>query len=125
MVRALADRAQGALADEKLRASVRNATGIMVDGRVRALAGLQNGVEVVETDLGEFIIQLAGETPSHIIAPAIHKNRYDVAELFTDDAERAVPADIGLEAAYARERLREAFLSADVGITGVNFAVAE
>ena len=53
-----------------------------------------DGVEVVETDLGEFIIQLAGETPSHIIAPAIHHDRYTVAELFTADAGHAVEADI-------------------------------
>ena len=84
-----------------------------------------DGRTVVETDLGEFIIQLAGETPSHLIAPAIHKDRYDVAELFTRDAGVDVPADIEQEAAYARGRLRQAFLDADIGITGVNFAVAE
>jgi L-lactate dehydrogenase complex protein LldF len=83
------------------------------------------GVEVIETDLGEFIIQLAGETPSHIIAPAIHKTRYDVAELFTADGGVAVPAEIPAEFAYARQRLRQAFLDADIGITGCNFAVAE
>jgi len=84
-----------------------------------------DGYEVVETDLGEFIIQLAGETPSHLIVPAIHKDRYDVADLFTADAGRAVPPVIETEAAYARERLRAAFLAADLGITGVNLAVAE
>ncbi len=83
------------------------------------------GHTVVETDLGEFIIQLAGEPPSHLIAPAIHKTRHDVAELFTTDAGRPVEADIPAEAAYARARLRQSFLDAGVGITGVNFALAE
>jgi L-lactate dehydrogenase complex protein LldF len=83
------------------------------------------GVDVIETDLGEFIIQLAGETPSHIIAPAIHKTRADVAQLFTADGGVEVPPDIPAEFAYARQRLRQAFLDADIGITGCNFAVAE
>ena len=84
-----------------------------------------HGVEVVETDLGEWIIQLAGETPSHIIAPALHKTRHDVAELFSRIAGgdvSDVPAEL---CAFARERLREKFVRADLGITGVNFGVAE
>ncbi|HZN14563.1 MAG TPA: LutB/LldF family L-lactate oxidation iron-sulfur protein [Acidimicrobiales bacterium] len=104
----------------------------MASEEIHLNAGLEAaGVTVVETDLGEFIIQLAGETPSHIIAPAIHKTRYDVAELFTADAaargETGAPVapDIPAEFAYARSRLREAFLEADIGVTGVNFAVAE
>ncbi|HUS62570.1 MAG TPA: lactate utilization protein B, partial [Acidimicrobiales bacterium] len=83
------------------------------------------GIDVIETDLGEFIIQLAGETPSHIIAPAIHKTRADVAALFTADGGVEVPAESPAEFAYARARLRQAFLDADIGITGCNFAVAE
>lgn len=84
------------------------------------------GIDVVETDLGEFIIQLAHEPPSHIIAPAIHKTRHDVAELFTADNDGTpVPPDIQAEFTYARQRLRNAFLDADIGITGCNFAVAE
>lgn len=83
------------------------------------------GHTMVETDLGEFIIQLAGEPPSHLIAPAIHKSRHDVAELFTADAGRPIEPDIPVEAAYARARLRQSFLDADIGITGVNFALAE
>ena len=83
------------------------------------------GVTVVETDLGEFIIQLAQETPSHIIVPAIHRNRFDVSELFSADAGHSIAPVVEDEAAYARQRLRDAFLAADVGITGVNFAVAE
>lgn len=83
------------------------------------------GDEVVETDLGEFIIQLAKEPPSHIIAPALHKDRFEVADLFSTDGGKAVSAEIPEEASYARERLRKVFLDAGVGITGVNFAVAE
>jgi L-lactate dehydrogenase complex protein LldF len=84
-----------------------------------------DGCQVVETDLGEFIIQLAGETPSHIIAPAIHHDRYTVADLFTEDAGRPVDADITAEASYAQARLRASFLAAGVGVSGVNFAVAD
>ena len=85
----------------------------------------REGVTVVETDLGEFIIQLARETPSHIIVPAIHRNRFDVSQLFSADAGYTIAPVVEDEAAYARARLRDAFLAADVGITGVNFAVAE
>jgi L-lactate dehydrogenase complex protein LldF len=85
------------------------------------------GKEVVETDLGEWIIQLAGETPSHIIAPALHRDRHQIRELFVDTA--AAPPDLGTEPAelvrFARGRLREVFLAAEVGITGANIAVAE
>ena len=63
--------------------------------------------------------------PSHIIAPAIHHDRYTVADLFAADGGHPVEADIGAEAAYAQVRLRESFLAAGVGISGVNFAVAE
>jgi L-lactate dehydrogenase complex protein LldF len=83
------------------------------------------GHRVVETDLGEFIIQLAGEAPSHLIVPAIHKTRQDVAALFSDDAGHPVPPVVADEAAYARARLRRSFLDADIGITGVNFAIAD
>ena len=82
------------------------------------------GADVVETDLGEFIQQLAGEPPSHIVAPAMHKDRFEVADLLAADRGAPVSAEIPAEAAYARERLRQAFLDAGVGITGVNFAVA-
>ena len=82
------------------------------------------GADVVETDLGEFIQQLAGEPPSHIIAPAMHKDRFQIADLLTADQGAPVSPEIAAEAAYARRRLRQAFLDAGVGITGVNFAVA-
>lgn len=88
------------------------------------------GVSVVETDLGEYIIQRAQETPSHILAPAAHKNRDQIATLFRDDAgDRGIAPPQSNDAQsltlYARQRLREEFLQADMGITGGNFAVAE
>lgn len=85
----------------------------------------QAGIEVVETDLGEWIIQLAGERPSHIIAPAVHKTRGQVAELFAAATGEAIPDDIPTLTKIARRELRRRFLSADLGISGVNFAVAE
>ncbi|GAB4470619.1 MAG: LutB/LldF family L-lactate oxidation iron-sulfur protein [Anaerolineae bacterium] len=84
------------------------------------------GIEPVETDLGEWIIQLAGEPPSHIIAPAIHKTRQQVAELFSKEAGRPMPPDdIPVLTAEARRLLRGKFLAARMGISGVNVAVAE
>jgi L-lactate dehydrogenase complex protein LldF len=79
----------------------------------------------VETDLGEYIIQLAHERPSHIIAPAIHKTKGQVAELFARELQREVAADPEVLTRIARAQLREKFLQADLGITGANFAVAE
>ncbi|HVH52170.1 MAG TPA: LutB/LldF family L-lactate oxidation iron-sulfur protein [Gaiellaceae bacterium] len=83
------------------------------------------GVEVVETDLGEYILQLAGEHPVHIIAPAIEKTAADVAALFS--AVEGAPVEPKLEvlAQTARRQLRRVFERADVGITGANFAVCE
>lgn len=85
------------------------------------------GIKVVETDLGEWIIQLAGETPSHLIAPAVHKTKAQVAELFSRVIGRHVPPDASIPSLtkIAREQLRQAFLDAGVGISGVNFAIAE
>ena len=83
------------------------------------------GVEAVETDLGEYIVQLAGERPSHITAPAVHKTRGDIARLFTEKLSIACGDDPREITAHARRVLRERFAVADMGITGVNFAVAE
>jgi L-lactate dehydrogenase complex protein LldF len=85
----------------------------------------RRGIDVVETDLGEYIIQLAGETPSHIVAPAIHKTKEQVSDLFA--AKLGVPPtdDIAALTAAARVALRRRFADADLGISGVNFAVAE
>ncbi len=84
-----------------------------------------SGVEVVETDLGEFIIQLAGEHPSHIIAPAIHKTAADVGRLFADKLGVPYTDDADELNRIARAHLRRIFLEADLGISGVNFGVAE
>ena len=87
---------------------------------------MQNaGLHVVETDLGEYIIQLANETPSHIVGPVMHKTKAEIRDVFvrelgmepTDSAEEMV--------AFARRMLREDFLSADMGISGGNFLIAE
>ena len=83
------------------------------------------GVEVVETDLGEYILQLAHEPPSHIIAPVIHKGRDEVSDLFAEKHQLPRKTDIGELTREAREMLRAHFLSADMGITGANFVVAE
>jgi L-lactate dehydrogenase complex protein LldF len=83
------------------------------------------GIEPVETDLGEYIIQLAGETPSHIIAPAIHKTREDVSELFVRKLGSPYLERHEELTEEARRHLRHKFRRADLGITGVNFAVAE
>jgi L-lactate dehydrogenase complex protein LldF len=84
------------------------------------------GITPVETDLGEWIIQLAEEPPSHIIAPAVHKTRHQVAELFSKEVGRTLPPDdIPGLTAEARRLLREKFLAAGLGITGANLGVAE
>ncbi len=85
----------------------------------------KNGIEPVETDLGEFIMQLAGERPYHIVAPALHKTRADVSKLFAarlGSPETLEPGDLTMT---ARRVLREKFLSAQMGISGANFVVAE
>jgi L-lactate dehydrogenase complex protein LldF len=80
---------------------------------------------VVETDLGEFIVQLAGDTPSHIIAPVMHLTRQDIGRLFADRLGVAYTEDPFQLNRIAREHLREIFLRADAGVTGVNMAVAD
>ena len=87
----------------------------------------QAGVRVVETDLGEFVVQLAADRPSHIIAPIVHLSRQDVAALFQDKlgATAADVADIPAMTALARRVLRAEFLQAGMGISGVNLAVAD
>lgn len=86
----------------------------------------RHGIEVVDTDLGERIVQLAGEPPSHIVLPAIHKKKEDVGEIFHRFLHTAAGAsDPKYLAEAARQHLREKFLNADAGITGVNFAIAE
>jgi L-lactate dehydrogenase complex protein LldF len=86
---------------------------------------IARGIEVSETDLGEFIIQLAEEPPSHLVGPALHKTKEQVAELFTNKLSARPTEDPQEMTMFARKTLRQRFLEADMGITGVNFAVAE
>ena len=85
-----------------------------------------NKIEVVETDLGEFIIQLNNEKPSHIIVPAIHKNKQQIADIFHQKLpDTPYTENVEELNAIARRTLREKFFKAQVGLSGVNFAVAE
>jgi L-lactate dehydrogenase complex protein LldF len=83
------------------------------------------GIDTVETDLGEYIVQLAGETPSHIVAPAIHKTKAQIAALFAEKLGIELSDDVAALTAAARRVLRRRFAAADLGVSGVNFAVAE
>jgi L-lactate dehydrogenase complex protein LldF len=85
----------------------------------------EKGIQVVETDLGEYIIQLAKEKPSHIITPAIHKTKEQVSTLFHDKLGTPETGDIQEMTQTAKRVLRNVFLTADMGVTGANFAVAE
>jgi L-lactate dehydrogenase complex protein LldF len=85
----------------------------------------QSGIESLETDLGEYIVQLAGEAPYHIVTPAMHKSKEDVAALFHEKfglKPTSTPEQI---TAYVRKLLREKFFNADVGVTGANFLIAD
>jgi L-lactate dehydrogenase complex protein LldF len=86
---------------------------------------IEAGLEVVETDFGEYIVQLAGDTPSHVILPIIHMTRHDVGNLFHEKLGIDYTDDPGRLARYAREQLRGRFIRADMGVTGANFGVAE
>ncbi len=83
------------------------------------------GISVGETDLGEWIIQLAGQTPSHMVMPAIHMTKEEVSDLFSKEIDERLTSDIPRLVKVARERLRPMFLQADMGISGGNIAVAE
>ena len=85
-----------------------------------------DGVEVIETDLGEWVLQLADETPSHIVAPAIHKSREEIARLFNERFDPDEPLETAEElTTFAREQLGELIEGADVGMTGANFITAD
>ena len=83
------------------------------------------GLQVKETDLGEWIIQLAGQTPSHMVMPAIHMTKEEVSDLFSKEVDERLTTDIPRLVKVAREQLRGKFLEADMGISGANIAVAE
>jgi iron-sulfur cluster protein len=98
----------------------------MASEEIRLNAALEGaGISVVETDLGEWIVQLAGQRPSHMVMPAIHMFRDEVAALFGQVTGRAEPPEIEHLVRVARRQLRQAFLEADLGISGANLAVAE
>lgn len=99
-------------------------------GLTEALAAA--GIDAYETDLAELIVQLSGDTPSHLVVPAIHRNRSEVRQIFTKNMGafgRPAPEDLGDDpqelTEAARQHLREKFLSTEVTITGANFAIAE
>jgi len=86
----------------------------------------QHGIDCIESDMGEYIVQLAGEKPSHIVMPAVHKTRADIGALF----ERHIPGtpyseDVDTLIQAGRRALRQAFADADIGLSGVNFAAAD
>ena len=83
------------------------------------------GIEAIETDLGEYIVQMRGERPSHIITPAIHLSKEDIGHLFANKFGIPYTSEPEALTAVARQRLREAFLTAELGVAGVNFAIAE
>ncbi len=109
----------------------RNATKVvksksMVTEEIHLNAELEkNGVFPIETDLGEWIIQLADETPSHIVVPAIHKTKGQIADLFTEKVGIEKTDDVDVLTQTARNILRSKFAESEIGISGVNFGVAE
>ena len=83
------------------------------------------GCESIETDLGEFIVQVAGEKPYHIVTPAMHKSKEDIARLFHEKFGLPVSGTPEEIAAFARSLLRSKYLQADIGVTGANFLIAD
>ncbi len=85
----------------------------------------KNNIESVETDLGEYIQQLDGEPPYHIVTPAMHKSKEDVAKLFSEKlgtSSKLSPEELTL---VARQKLREKYVQAEMGITGANFVISD
>jgi L-lactate dehydrogenase complex protein LldF len=98
----------------------------MLGEEIRINEALEStGIEVVETDLGEFIVQLRQEPPAHIITPAVHLHRQDVGRIFQERLNLPYTEDVSIMTAEARKALRQVFLDADIGISGVNFGVAK
>lgn len=113
----------GILTDRGAKTVVKSKS--MVSEEIHLNAHLEKeGLEVLETDLGEYIIQLVGETPSHIIVPAIHKNRQQVGRLFAEKLGVEYTEDPQVLTKIARRTIREKFLTADAGLSGANFAAA-
>ena len=98
----------------------------MISEEIHLNAALERaGLDVVETDLGEYIVQLANDRPSHIVAPIIHMTRGDVGRVMHEKINTPLTDDPATLGGYAREKLREVFLTADMGITGANFGIVE
>ncbi len=98
----------------------------MVSEEIGLNAALErHGLRVVETDLGEFIVQLRGEHPAHLVTPAVHLRREQVGETFREKLGVPYTDDVAEMTAVARDTLRQVFLQADIGVSGVNFGVAE
>ncbi|MBI5583257.1 MAG: LUD domain-containing protein [Deltaproteobacteria bacterium] len=98
----------------------------MASEEIHLNAALQKaGIEVRETDLGEWIIQLSGQRPSHMVMPAIHLKKEEVAEIFSKELRERLSSDIPRLVQVARTEMRQKFLEADLGISGANIAVAE
>ncbi|MBW2830705.1 iron-sulfur cluster-binding protein, partial [Escherichia coli] len=98
----------------------------MVTEEIGMNAVLQKaGIPVIETDLGEYILQLAHEPPSHVVVPAIHKDRHQIRRVLHEHLGYDGPETPEAMTLFIREKIREDFLSAEVGVTGCNFAVAE
>jgi L-lactate dehydrogenase complex protein LldF len=123
-----ADEANRIVVDIAARARVRRVvkSKSMATEEIHLNGALERaGLTVVETDLGEYIVQLAGDTPSHIIAPIIHMTRQDVGRVMRRELGAPDSDDPGALAAVARARLRDEFLRADMGVSGANFGVVE
>ncbi len=113
----------GILTDRGAKTVVKSKS--MVSEEIHLNAHLEKeGLTVLETDLGEYIIQLVGETPSHIIVPAIHKNRQQVGRLFAEKLGVEYTEDPQVLTKIARRTIRGKFLTADAGLSGANFAAA-
>src|SRR5690606_27749277 len=98
----------------------------MVTEEIGLNAALQEeGIAVLETDLGEFIVQLEGETPSHIVAPIVHKTLRSIRDTLINRAQMPPTDDVQEMTEFAREYLRQKFLEADMGVSGGNFVIAE
>ena len=123
-----ADEANRYISDLALDRGVRSVvkSKSMVTEEIELNAHLESaGLEVVETDLGEFIVQISGDRPSHIIVPVAHRTRVEIGEILAAELDAPltdVPAEINQ---IARSHLRSIFLAADMGVSGVNFGVAE
>lgn len=114
---------RGVIADSGLRKVIKSKS--MVSEEVELDHELEDAAEVVETDLGEFIVQIDHDRPSHIVTPIIHKSAKAIAEVFRDKLGCEYTEDPEELTQIARQYLREKFIEGEIGISGVNFAVAE